>query len=361
MPDKKNILVCPLDWGLGHATRCVPIIQKLTNSGANVIIGADGRPLALLKKEFPTLQFINFPGYKINYPANGSMTIKMLFLSPRILIGIKKEHKLVEEIIKEYDIDALISDNRYGLWSKSIKCIFITHQISIQTPNWLKLFKKRIFKLNKHYIDRFTECWIPDFKKGLNLSGRLTDNYSLFNNIFFIGPLSRFKNNNIVKSEANIYDILFIISGPEPQRTIFEDIVLEQAIINNSLKIIIVRGITESDEVKQVSENITMINNLGTNELMDMILSSSLIICRPGYSSIMDMVTLSKNAIFVPTPGQTEQIYLAYHLKKKSAFYYVNQINFNISFAIENSKYYQGMVNKITADPLEERINLLLR
>ena len=274
------------------------------DSGANVIIGADGRPLAFLKKEFPSLRFINFPGYNISYPSNGSMTIKMLFLSPRILIGIRREHKQVEKIIKEYNIDILISDNRYGVWSKSVKCIFITHQLSIQIPKWLNLFKKRIFKINKHYIDRFTECWVPDLKKGLNLSGRLSDNYSLFNNVVFIGLLSRFNNNNDVAKPENIYDILFIISGPEPQRTIFEDIVLEQAINNNSLKILIIRGITESDEVKHISENITMINNLGTNELMDMILVSSLIISRPGYSSIMDMVTLGKNAVLVPTPGK---------------------------------------------------------
>ncbi|MGD0710401.1 MAG: glycosyltransferase family protein [Bacteroidales bacterium] len=362
MPYKKNILVCPLDWGLGHATRCVPVIRKLIDFGANVIIGADGRSLAFLRKEFPELQFIKIPGYDIRYPENGSMMIKMLFSIPRILLKIKKEHKVVEKIIKEYHIDIVISDNRYGLWSKSTKCIFITHQISIQVPKSLRMFKTRLFKINKHFIDKFSECWMPDLKGGLNLSGQLSDNYSLFNNVFFVGLLSRFDNNSniIINNENIIYDLLFIISGPEPQRTVFEDLVVEQIKNANSLKILIVRGITESDEVKHISENISMVNNMGTEELRKTIQSSSLIISRPGYSSIMDMVTLGKNAVFVPTPGQTEQIYLAYHLKKKGAFYFVSQKKINISLAIDNSKYYHGIINKIITDPLEERIKLLL-
>jgi uncharacterized protein (TIGR00661 family) len=354
-------LICPLDWGLGHATRCVPIIQKLIDSGANVIIGADGRPQAFIQKEFPTLQFIKFPGYNIRYPENGSMTVKMFFSIPRILTGIKKEHKFIGEIIKDYQIDIVISDNRYGLWNKSIKCIFITHQISIQLPKSLRIFKPLLFSINKYYINKYNECWVPDKKGGLNLSGKLSDNHSLFKNIFLIGPLSRFnKEYNVLNKKNIIYDILFIISGPEPQRTVFEDKVIEQIKNNISLKILIIRGITESDEVKQISVNVTIVNNMGTIELRKAILSSSLVISRPGYSSIMDMVALGKNAVFVPTPGQTEQIYLAHHLKSRGAFYFMSQNKFDISLAIENSKFYHGIINNCVDDHLEERIKLLL-
>jgi len=362
LANKKNILICPLDWGLGHATRCVPVIQKFIDSGANIIIGADRRPLAFLQKEFPALQFIKFPGYEISYPENGSMVIKMMLLAPRILWKIKQEHKFVEKIIKEYNIDIVISDNRYGLWSKTIKCIFITHQISIQVPKWLKIFKAKLFKLNKRYFDKYTECWVPDLKGGLNLSGKLSDNYSSHANIFFIGPLSRFGNNiNISNYENNIYDLLFIISGPEPQRTVFENLIMEQVKENSSLKTLIIRGITESDEIKQISKNVTIFNHMGTKEFRKAILGSSLIICRPGYSSVMDMVALGKNAVFVPTPGQTEQEYLARYHKDRGSFYSIDQKRFNIQLAIDKSKYFHGMINKKNiADPLEERIQLLL-
>ena len=355
-------MICPLDWGLGHATRCVPVIQKFIDSGANVIIAADKRPLAFLQKEFPNLQFITFPGYEISYPEKGSMTIKMLLLSPKILRKIKQEHKFLEKIIKDYNIDIVISDNRYGLWNKSVKCIFITHQISIQVPKWLNIFKTKLFNINKHYIDKFSECWIPDSKGGLNLSGKLSDKYTSFKNIFFIGPLSRFGNSSETNYDGNnIYDLLCIISGPEPQRTIFENLILEQIKENSSLKILIVRGITELDEVKQITKNVTMVNHMETKEFRTAILDSSLVICRPGYSSVMDMVALGKNAIFVPTPGQTEQIYLAFYHKSRGSFYSVDQKRFNIQLAIEKSKYFHGIINTITAGQLEERIQLLLR
>ena len=129
-----------------------------------------------------TLQFITFPGYEISYPENGSMVIKMMLSAPSILRKIKLEHKFLEKIIKEYSIDIVISDNRYGLWSETTKCVFITHQISIQVPKWLKLFEANLFNLNKRYIDKYSECWIPDFKGGLNLSGKLSDKSTSFKN-----------------------------------------------------------------------------------------------------------------------------------------------------------------------------------
>ena len=361
MTSKKNILICPLDWGLGHATRCVPIINKLIEMGANVIIGADNRPYSFLKKEFPSIKIIKFPGYQIQYPENGSMILKMFFSIPKILKGINAERKYLQKILIENNIDIVISDNRYGLWSKNIKSIFITHQLTIQCPRWLKLFEYPLFLINKYFINKYNECWIPDLTGDLKLSGKLTKRFNKFKHIYFIGLLSRFS--NTIKASNNFfkYDILFILSGPEPQRTIFEKIILKQLEKNKHLKILIIRGITEVDEIKNISENIKMINHLETEKLAKATKESEIIICRPGYSSIMDIAAMGKKAIFIPTPGQTEQEYLGKYYKNKKLFYSVSQKNFDILNSIENSKSYSGIIIENNFQKLNERIEQLLK
>ena len=358
---RKNILICPLDWGLGHATRCVPLIRKFIAAGANVIIGADKRPLAFLKKEFPSLQFIRFQGYDIRYPRKGSMAVKMFLSFPHIVLRIWKEHKYLQKIISDLNIDIVVSDNRYGLWSNKTKCVFITHQLKVKCPAWLKLFEYILFQGNKYFINKYDECWIPDFKGEMTLSGDLSKNHNLFTNVHFIGSLSRFSNASLEELEyEQKYDVLFILSGPEPQRTIFENIILDQVKDNTSLKSLIVRGITEAAESKNISENVCIINHLETNELAKAIAESAIIVCRPGYSSIMDIAALGKKAVFVPTPGQTEQEYLAEYYKKKNLFFSVNQKKFNLQEAIDKSRLYCGLKIKVDYESLDKRINILL-
>src|ERR1043166_5258587 len=173
MQQPKRILVAPLDWGLGHATRCIPIIRYLLEKGQEVIVGADGRPLELLKREFPGQEFIVIPGYKVSYPKKGSMTLKMAASVPKILAGIKKEHEQLDKITTAEKIDAVISDNRFGLWTKKVPCIFITHQLMIKSPFGEKL----LHRLNKNHIKKYTECWIPDAEGADNLSGDLAHKF----------------------------------------------------------------------------------------------------------------------------------------------------------------------------------------
>jgi len=357
----KNILICPLDWGLGHATRCVPIIQKLVEAGANVIIGADKRPLAFLKKEFPELQFVEFPGYDIHYSEKGSMVLTMLLSAPGILQKIRRERKLLQKIIDEHKIDIVISDNRYGLWNKKIKCVFITHQLSIKCPTWLHYMEYILMQINKHYIHKFDECWVPDIKGMSSCSGFLSKKHRRFKNVHFIGLLSRFDEPQYVNLERKpIYDVLFILSGPEPQRTVFEKIILAQLKESDKIKALVVRGMTDSSENSVISENVQMVAHLETAELAKAMAEAKLVICRPGYSSIMDIVTMGVNAYFVPTPGQTEQEYLARYFHKKNTFYFTKQENFNIVKAIQKSTFSKGIKIKNEKGRLDERIRSLL-
>lgn len=360
MAERKNILVCPLDWGIGHATRCVPVIDKLIENNVNVIIAADNRPLAFLKNEFKQLHFIKFPGYNFKYPRKGNMSFKMFILVPVFFYGIFKEYKLLKKIIKDYKIDGVISDNRYGLWNNTVPCIFLTHQIFIKSSKKLKFFESILYKLNKFFINKYNECWIPDFKGEKNISGDLSHKEKIPQNAYYIGPLSRFykqsKNN---KTEKIKYDILVILSGPEPQRTILEEKILGQ-LNQTKLKTVIVRGITDENEEIKVSDNVKIYSHLETAKLINYIRQSKIIICRPGYSSIMDLIALGKNAVFIPTPGQTEQEYLSEYFFNKKIFYSVKQNNFDIMQAIDKSSDFQCI--SFDYDPLflDERIDVLI-
>tara|TARA_R100000750_G_scaffold62660_1_gene57175 strand:- start:65354 stop:66421 length:1068 start_codon:yes stop_codon:yes gene_type:complete len=350
-------LVCPLDWGLGHAARCVPIINALMDLGHDVIIAADNAPFNLLKTTFPQLQFVQLPGYIIRYTTNGRMSLKMLQQLPGLLRSIKKEHRLLQNIINEYKIDLVISDNRYGCWSQEVPSIFITHQLFIQAPYG----KKWLNKINHHFIQKFNECWVPDIETENNLSGNLSHTKKL-NKIptFFIEPLSRFSDKEL--SSEQKYDAFVVISGPEPQRTVFESLVAKQA-EKTALKLVLVRGLPSENIIPEYlhSENIEVHNHLPTELFLEKIGQSKLVVSRAGYSTIMDLAVLGKKAVLVPTPGQTEQEYLARYHFEKQHYYTQTQQEFGLEEAIKNSNSFKGIQFKNQVDLglfLEERIKI---
>lgn len=334
---QKRILICPLDWGLGHAARCIPIIkQYLEQNNTEVIIAADKRPLELLKKEFPQLQFVQLPGYNISYSENTSMVFQMVLSAPKILWGIYKEHQALKKIIKDNKVDVVISDNRYGLWNKQVRSIFITHQIMIKSTQKLKFLEPLLYKINKKFIKQYSECWIPDYEGNNNLSGDLSHLYQLPTNAKYIGTLSRFSAHPPTSriEFGREFGILVILSGPEPQRTVLEKKILAQ-LKEIEIKTIIVRGTPGIKEKLYVPDHITVYDHLESEEMRRAIVASKIILCRSGYSTIMDLAVLNKKAIFIPTPGQTEQEYLAeYHAEKGNAIYF-KQNEFNLKWACE--------------------------
>lgn len=331
MKSKKRILLAPLDWGIGHATRCIPIIKALIANNFTVVIAADGRPLHLLSKEFPKLEIIRLPGYNIKYSSYLSMSINMLLQVPKIIWNIKKENATLNDIIKDYKIDGVISDNRFGLHTTKIPCVFITHQLEIQSP----YFTEKIQRFNYRYINRFNVCWVIDNKEN-NLSGKLSRPNILPNNTIYIGTQSRFEYEKMAKK----YDFLAIVSGPETQRKILER-GLTKALQGRKERSLIVLGKPELNNTSQIG-NLTIKSHLGTEELNKVILQSKLIICRPGYSTIMDLEKLRSKAFFIPTPGQTEQEYLAKQFHKKRVYYSQKQEEFNFNKGVSESEDYTG-------------------
>lgn len=352
MSTPKRILICPLDWGLGHATRCIPIIRLIKEKNAEVIIAADGRPFELLKQEFPELEFIRFKGYDIQYPEKGSMLWKMIFSIPKILKGIKEEHQQLDKLIDEHKIDCVISDNRYGCWNRKVKSVFVTHQLMVKSAFGEGFLHKMVLS----YIKKYDECWVPDFEGTNNLSGDLAHKYPLPPNTFFVGALSRFTK---PEQKSDEYDVMVIVSGPEPQRSVFEKIVLEQ-LCKTNLKALFVAGKTEVEQKIEIAGNVKIVSHLQSTEMQEAILNSKIIIARSGYSTIMDLATLGKKAVFIPTPGQTEQEYLAELLMQKKVAYTQTQENFDLEKALTESKKYNGFDAIETITGLEKRIGVIL-
>lgn len=345
----KRVLVAPLDWGLGHATRSIPIIRELQLKGCEVIIASSGDALVLLKAEFPTVDFFELPSYKATYSQTIPLIIKVFLQLPKFLSVIWKEHGEIERIVKEYKIDLIISDNRYGCWTKRVPTVFITHQINIQMPFALKWMQGIINYFNHRQIRKFNQCWVPDFLEN-RLTGKLTEPGKL--PVKFIGMLSRFSRTKTDDSFA--YDCLALVSGPEPQRTIFEQKI---RLCFSELKgrKILVRGLPGmNDEIVQLSDWDEACH-LSADKLQRVIEQSELVICRSGYSSIMDLVALGKKAIFVPTPGQTEQEYLADQLMKKGIAYSIRQDSFS-SNDLLIARGYSGFCGDFSMNLLKREI-----
>ncbi len=315
-----NILVSPLDWGLGHTTRCFPIIENLLHLGKKVFLACEPGSASekILKDAFPQPEFLPLKGYHIHY-SQTKKTFNYTIASqvPKVLAAIKNEHRQLQQWIDIYKIQLVISDNRYGLYSSKIPCIFITHQLRILASN--RFLENNLQKINYAYINKFTECRVPDFEsREINIAGKLSHPDIMPRvPVKYIGPLSRLQK---LDTSANQYAFLILLSGPEPQRTILEGKLLS-AISLRKEKTLFVRGLKNPLGKLTGPAGVTIIDYLDKKELSEMLAKSRFVIARSGYTTVMEMIVLQKKCIYIPTPGQTEQEYLADRLQaQKWAF-----------------------------------------
>jgi UDP-N-acetylglucosamine transferase subunit ALG13 len=340
-----RILVAPLDWGLGHATRCIPLICYFQEKGCEVLIAAEGKILELLKLEFPNLTFVDLRGYRIKYAGSkAGLFFKIITQIPQILQTIRYEKNWLAAFLSTHKLDAVVSDNRFGLYSSSIPSVYITHQLRILLPGGGPA-ESFLQKLHYKYINRYQACWIPDAKDMPNLSGVLAHPKRLPNShLSYLGPLSRLKKH----PSAIQYPVLAILSGPEPQRTLLEDSILRQ-VSQTNVKVVLVRGLPQGAPAKdnplieslQQAGKLKVYNHLPAEALGNLIQASEWIVARTGYTTVMDLVHLGKKSILIPTPGQTEQEYLGKYLKEEGISYTVSQDRFQLSEALEEASRFR--------------------
>lgn len=317
-----RVLVAPLNWGLGHATRCVPIIRRLLAEGHEVVIAAEGYPLAFLRREFSHLEYVEFEGLRVKYAGGESQVGAMLRQLPGFLRGIWREHKALEKIVRLYDIQVVISDNRFGLWCRDVYSVYMTHQLMVKMPRGLEWLESVVWRFHRWFVKHYDECWVPDIEGDDNLSGDLSHKYPLCRNTKFIGVLSRFSSERVEWDDVRVdaesldlkkeYDVVVVISGPEPHRTNLEREMTGRGLQGGEGQMLIVQGLPADDlRLATHVDFVDYIPHLPTRLLQWYMQEAKEIVCRSGYSSIMDLYMIGRKAHLIPTPGQTEQIYLA--------------------------------------------------
>lgn len=325
-----RILLAPLDWGLGHATRCIPLIRLLLQKGCTLFIAGEGKVEHLLRTEFPQLHYLQLDGYRVTYAKSGpGLVAAMLQQLPRLLKSIKKEQQWLQQAVEQHKIDAVISDNRYGLYHARVPSVIITHQLQVQTPlgnAGNALLQRFIYK----YINRFSACWVPDAAAPPGLAGALSHPAKMPRTpVTYLGPLSRFT----AGKEGLQHYILVLLSGPEPQRTLLEHKLLQQ-VKDYGQPVLFVRGLPGTVGVPQVPYHVNIVNHLPANAAQKALQGASFVIARTGYSTVMELMALRKKSILIPTPGQTEQQYLAKHLMQHNKALCLPQARFELDKAL---------------------------
>ncbi len=351
----KRILISPLDWGLGHATRLIPIIRYLKSIGCVPVIAADGETRQLLNQEFPELAFVQLPGFNVTLTKQGKwLVLKLLSQLPTVLIKLRREYLWTRTAVHQYKIDGIISDNRPTFYHKNIPSVYITHQLQIYSPH---LFLRKIGRImHQYFINKFSQCWVPDVEGKDNFAGLLSHPSSLPKTpVSYLGPLSRF-----TAAPKNGGGIVAILSGPEPQRSLLQELLIEILQRNNSPATIVV-GRPGKAEGNEENGQLTIINHLSATALEQLLSKASLIVARAGYSTIMDLICLQKQAILIPTPGQSEQEYLSSHLQYRDQFVFVQQEKAKIESAIAAFKPKVFSAFPISNSNLSETIHAFVR
>jgi|NOAtaT_7_FD_contig_123_17932_length_4951_multi_4_in_2_out_0_4 uncharacterized protein (TIGR00661 family) len=350
---KKRILVAPLDWGLGHATRSIPVVRELLARGYEVVLGSNGRPLALLRKEFPGIETVELPPYDVRYPTSNiywNISIQL----PQIVSAVFTENRLMRNLVREKKIDGIISDHRLGCSHPAIPSVVIAHQLHLRVEN--RVIEWAVRKIHYAVLRRFQECWVPDYPDSANsLGGELDHPPLLSPPTRYIGPLSRLNKREIPVE----YDYLILLSGPEPQRTRLEERLRQQA---GQLphQILLVQGRTDVEKRMETKGNLSVVSYLTSEELETTIAKSGFVICRSGYSTLLDLAACGKRALLIPTPGQTEQEYLAEYLEEKGFFWYKAQAEVDLAKDLESAERYTGFPLTAENHLLEAALNAFL-
>ena len=334
----------------------------MQEQGWEIIVAADGRSYEFFREAAPGLKLIKFPGVSVIYAEGRGMIRRMTASIPCFLRSIRREHVFLQGLIRETGASLVISDNRYGCWNNFVKSVFITHQLNIQTPRGMGWAAPVLRKITRSFIGKYNECWIPDLEADEGISGNLSHGSELPPNVYFVGPLSRFtvglKDPGELPCEPA--EVFVLLSGPEPQRSILESMILKQ-LKETSHTAIIAGGRPGSGVGMFLEGRIHVFPYMAAELIKYYIEHSSTVICRSGYSTLMDLAALGKSAILIPTPGQTEQEYLAESLSVKHIHYSISQQDFRLDDAMKQLASYSGIRLHNDKEILKTRVQALYR
>jgi len=328
----RKVLVAPLDWGLGHATRCIPLIAAFQEQGCEVVLAVDGTAASLLRQAFPHLRLLQLKGYRVRYSRNAAaLPFTLLLQLPRLLGVMQYEKRWLAALLEKEQFDLVVSDNRPGLWTKKARTVYITHQLQILSG--MGAWMDRLLRsLHLRIMRNFHHIWVPDMEGTASMAGMLSHPPQYPHRVQYIGPISRFKPG--ITSSKDI-DLLIVLSGPEPQRSILEARILKETAAFQG-KIVLVQG-KDNSKMPNLGDNVSVIALADPEILYHLLMRAKLVICRSGYTSLMDLLRLQIKAVLVPTPGQTEQEYLAKRMEALHCFPYITQNEISLSKAVKKA------------------------
>ncbi len=323
---KKRVLFGVLDWGIGHASRSILLIHQLKEAGYEVIAATGGGARALLASVFPEMKILRFPFCRIRYSRHIPAVWKIFFSLPCILRSIRAEHKQTAVVVREYGIDLIVSDNRYGVYHPAVPSYLVIHQLQPRLPRGLSFLSSFLFRRYIRYLSKFDRLWVPDYGDDPTLAGVLSHPSlplpeKVKSSIVYAGVLSRFmipaySKEYPVKKD---FEVVVVLSGPEPQRSLLEKILVRR-LRKRPWKVLIIRGLPWKRQGGTVYGNIQLVSHLPPALFYTYLKRAKYIIARAGYTGIMDLVATGRSALLIPTPGQTEQEYLAERLASENYF-----------------------------------------
>jgi UDP:flavonoid glycosyltransferase YjiC (YdhE family) len=341
--DMGHALISPLNWGLGHSTRDIPLIRELLRNGHEVTVATSGNALALLKKECPECNFILYKDYPTPYSSTRFFLPKFVASIPLLLKAMLDERKRLTQILSENKYDVIISDNRMGVYSDKVPSYFITHQLRFSLPDYLKPFEIGTLYVNAFFHSRFEGVIVPDISPdgdGRNLSGKLArSNIGVTKKkAYYAGILTSAEK----KSVSEDLDFLIIVSGPEPQRTKLEKIILKQVQKLPGEKVVLL-GSPQREGHQKLDEHTTVHSYVSNEEKAELMNRAKFLISRSGYTTMMELAELDKkHGLFTPTPGQTEQEYLSRYYAKQGWFLSRSQYKLKFPEDVDAAMKFKG-------------------
>lgn len=343
IPRPKKILIAPLDWGMGHTTRCMPIIGHLLEKGQRPLFAGNAAQCAIINeaygKEVPCL---HLDGYNITYsPLNRMAQAGLLLQMPRVLRTIRQEHQWLQQAVRDNGIDGIISDNRYGLHHSGVPSVIMTHQLHILSGMGGAI-DGMVQRMHYRHLQRFGAVWVVDTNGDNSLAVRLSHPVSTPPNTYYMGLLSRFAGNeNTERTPTG--ELLILLSGPEPQRSILSQILWQQALRYDGC-VVFAEGSDKAAVPVSIPPNIMWHQRLSGAALEEALRKARLVVCRSGYSTLMDLAALGKRAILIPTPGQTEQEYLGRRMQELDIHHTASQAGFDLASSIQVAERLSGDV-----------------
>ncbi len=347
-----NVLFAVCSWGLGHAVRDLPLMKRIIKEGYQLTVIGEGRSLRFLKEELKgSCSYREIPDYSPAYSKKNFSVTKFVSSLPIYIGEIIQEHNRIEKLVKLHHYDRIVSDSRFGVYKRGIPSFFIFHQLRFITPRRVKFFERFTEGFNYLFKDNFDKFLVPDTEEN-GLSGDLSHNLLYFkqDKVEYLGPISDLERKDLSQD----IDYFISLSGPEPQRSVLEKKIINQV---SSLKgkVVVTLGKPEEEKTEYLSDNIQVFSCFNRKKQQEMMNKAKLIVTRPGYTTLMELAFLGKKALFIPTPGQTEQLYLANYHKNKKNFYSVSQNNLNLAMDVEKAKKYRGLSLDFSSKEAEDK------